>query len=211
MDRHVTFFYAPHSRASCTLALLEELGADYDIHVLDLKKGTQREPAYLAINPMGKVPAIRHGEMVVTETAAICAYLADAFPEAGLAPPPRNRLRGAYYRWMFFGAGPLDGAVVNAALGVVVPEGKERMAGYGSLAATLDTLDGAVSRGDYLVGDGFTAADLYVGSQLWWGMMFGMIEKRPAFEAYVGRVNARPAAARAREIDDALIAAAPNG
>ena len=208
MADELVFYTHPMSRGRVARWMLEEVGAPYRTEVLDYGT-TMKAAEYRAINPMGKVPAIRHGDTVVTETAAICAYLADAFPKAGLAPPPGDRARGAYYRWMFFGAGPLEGAVVNAALGVVVPEGKDRMAGYGSLATTLDTLEGAVSRGDYLVGDGFTAADLYVGAQLWWGMMFGMIEKRPAFEAYVGRVNARPAAARAREIDDALIAAAP--
>ncbi len=195
----------PMSRGRIARWMLEEVGAPYRTELLDYD--TMKAAEYRAVNPMGKVPAIRHGDMVVTEVAAICAYLADAFPEAGLAPPPGDRLRGAYYRWLFFGAGPVEAAVTNAALGVVVPEGRQRMAGYGNLALTLDTLEGAVSRDEYLAGDGFTAADLYVGAQLGWGMMFGMIEKRPAFEAYVGRMNARPAAVRAREIDDALIPA----
>jgi glutathione S-transferase len=155
---------------------------------------------------MGKVPAIRHGETVVTEAAAICAYLADAFPEAGLAPPPGDRLRGPYHRWMFFAAGPVEAAVTNKAMGFVLPEGREAMAGYGRFGDVMDTLEAAVSRGDYLVGEGFTAADVYVGSQIGWGLMFGSIEKRPAFERYWARIGARPAALRANRIDDALLA-----
>ena len=120
---------------------------------------------------MGKVPAIRHGDVVVTEAAAICAYLADAFPQAGLAPEPGSRLRGPYYRWLFFAAGPLEAAVTNKALGFLAPDGRgQAMVGYGSYEAVMDALEGAVSRGDYLVGDRFTAADLYVGAHLGWGL-----------------------------------------
>jgi glutathione S-transferase len=154
---------------------------------------------------MGKVPALRHGDTVVTEAAAICAYLADAFPQAGLAPAPGSRERGAYYRWLFFGAGPVESAVTNKAMGFQVPPERTGTVGYGSLDAVLNTLEGAVSRGDYLVGDRFSAADVYVGAQLGWGMQFGTIDKRPAFERYVGRITQRPAAIRAREIDDALL------
>lgn len=144
----------------------------------------------------------------MTETAAICAYLADAFPQAGLAPPAADPRRGAYYRWLFFAAGPMEAAVTNKAMGVVVPDGKERMAGYGSFEATMDTAETAVSGTPFLTGETFTAADLYFGSHLGWGMMFGMVEKRPAFEAYWQRVSQRPAMARANKIDDALIAKA---
>ena len=165
-----------------------------------------KAPAYLAINPMGKVPALRHGDAVITETAAICAYLADAFPGAGLAPPPGDRRRSAYYRWLFFGAGPLEAAVTNKALGVEVPEGRERMVGYGCFDDVMNALEDALAADGYLAGDGFTAADLYVGSQLGWGMMFGTIEKRPAFERYWARLAVRPAAVRAKEIDDAAMA-----
>jgi glutathione S-transferase len=159
-------------------------------------------PAYLAINPMAKVPALRHGDAVVTETAAICAYLADAFPRAGLAPPPGDRLRAPYYRWLFFGAGPVEAAVSNKALGFVVPPDRERMIGYGNIEHVMSTLEAAVSRGAYLVGDGFTAADLYVGAQIGFGLMFGTFEKRPAFEQYWARISARPAYARAKQLDD---------
>ena len=163
-----------------------------------------KAPAYLSINPMGKVPAIRHGDVVVTELAAICAYLADAFPEAQLAPPPSDRLRGSYYRWLFFAAGPIEAAASNRALGFVVPEGRERMMGYGTYADVANALEGAVSKSEYLVGNQFTAADVYLGSHIGFGMQFGTIEKRPAFEQYWSRISARPAALRAKEIDDAL-------
>ena len=143
-----------------------------------------KAPAYLAVNPMGKVPAIRHGDTVVTEAAAICAYLADAFPEARLAPPPGDRRRGPYYRWLFFGAGPLEAAWTNRTMGFVVPPERERMAGYGRFEAVVDALEAAVSRAEYLVGDSFTAADVYLGSGIGFGMQFGVIEKRPAFERY---------------------------
>jgi glutathione S-transferase len=123
-----------------------------------------------------------------------------------LAPPPGDRLRGPYYRWLFFGAGPLEAAATNKAFGFVVPEGREGMAGYSSLAAVMDALEGALSRGEHLVGDSFTAADVYLGSHIGWGMEFGTIERRPAFERYWARLGARPAALRAKAIDDALVA-----
>ena len=154
---------------------------------------------------MGKVPAIRHGDTVVTECAAICAYLADAFPAAGLAPPPGDRARGPYYRWLFYAAGPVEAAVTNKSMGFEVPPGKERMAGYGSFAAVMDTLEKAVGGSDYVAGDRFTAADVYFGSQIGWGMRFGSMERRPAFERYWERIGNRPAALRATAIDDALM------
>jgi glutathione S-transferase len=155
------------------------------------------------------VPALRHGDAVVTETAAICAYLADAFPQAHLAPPPGDRLRAPYYRWLFFSAGPVEAAVSNKALGFVVPPERERMIGYGRIDQVLKALEDAVSHGNYLVGGSFTAADLYVGSQIGYGLMFGTIEKRPAFEQYWQRISTRPACARAKELDDALMAQQP--
>jgi glutathione S-transferase len=154
---------------------------------------------------MGKVPALRHGDAVVTECAAICAYLADAFPEAGLAPGPTSRLRAPYYRWLFFGAGPLEAAVTNKALGFQVPAEREIMAGYGTFEAAFATIEKAVTGRTYLVGDQFSAADVYIASQLGWGMLFGTIDRRPAFVAYCENLQARPAAIRAREIDDALM------
>lgn len=202
----LTFYTNPMSRGRIARWMLEEVGEPYETVVLDY--GTTMKGAdYLAINPMGKVPAIRHGDVIVTEAAAICAYLADAFPAAKLAPPSGGKLRGPYYRWLFYGAGPVEAMVSNQALGVVVPEDKRGMIGYGSREQVLDTLEYAVSHGDYLVGDSFTTADLYLGAQLGWGLQFGTIEKRPAFETYVGRIFSRPAAARARQIDDELAAA----
>ena len=205
-DDTITFFHSPNTRSSGTRVLLEELGAPYELRAVNMKAGEQRQAAYLAINPMGKVPAIRHGDTVVTEAAAICAYLADAFPEARLAPPPGDRLRGPYYRWLFFVAGPLEAAWTNKAMGFVVPQERERMMGYGRIEHVINALEGAVSRTEYVVGDSFTAADVYLGSGIGFGMQFGTIEKRPAFEQYWGRLSARPAALRAKQIDDSLAA-----
>jgi glutathione S-transferase len=204
MTDELVFYTNPMSRGRIVRWMLEEVGRPYRTEVLPFGPA-MKAPEYRAVNPMGKVPAIRHGDTVVTEAAAICAYLADAFPEAGLAPPPGDRLRGPYYRWMFFAAGPIEAAVTNKAFGFAVPEGREGTAGYGSFADVMDALEGAVSRGEYVAGDRFTAADIYLGSQIGWGLMFGSIEKRPAFERYWERIGARPAAVRAKEIDDALM------
>jgi glutathione S-transferase len=208
MTETLTFYTNPMSRGRIVRWMLEEVGQPYETTVLDYDTG-MKSAAYLAVNPMGKVPAIRHGDTVVTEGAAICAYLADAFPDAGLAPPPGNQKRGPYYRWLFFAAGPVEQAVTGKALGLLAPADKKRMAGYGSFDETIDALEQAVSGGPYICGDQFTAADVYVGSQIGWGMMFGTIGKRPAFEDYFGRLGQRPAAIRAREIDDALIPKPP--
>ena len=191
----------PMSRGRVVRWMLEEIGQPYQVEVLDYAS-TMKGPAYLAINPMGKVPALCHGEAIVTETAAICAYLADAFPQARLAPPPGDRLRAPYYRWLFFCAGPYEAASSNKVLGFVVPPERERMMGYGNIGKVLSTLEAAVSSGDYLVGNSFTAADVYVGSQIGFGMMFGMLEARPAFERYWQRLSARPAFVRAKQLDD---------
>jgi glutathione S-transferase len=205
MTETLTFYTNPMSRGRIARWMLEETGCDYETVVLGY--GTSmKDPDYLAINPMGKVPAIRHGDIVVTEGAAICAYLADAFPDAGLAPPPGNPQRGPYYRWLFFAAGPVEAAVTAKSLGLLAPPDKAMMAGYGTFEAAIDTLESAIAAGPYICGDQFTAADVYVGSQIGWGMMFGSIDKRPAFEDYFARLGDRPAARRAREIDDALIA-----
>jgi glutathione S-transferase len=208
MSDELVFYTNPMSRGRIVRWMLEEVAAPYRAEILGYSE-SMKAPAYLAINPMGKVPAIRHGETVVTEAAAICAYLADAFPAAGLAPPPGDRARGPYYRWMFFAAGPVEAASTNRSFGFEVPAGREMMAGYGSLAAVVDALEGAVSNTDYIAGDRFTAADVYVGAQIGWGMQFGWLDKRPAFERYWERIGDRPAAARAREIDDALMPAQP--
>jgi glutathione S-transferase len=205
MADELVLYTNPQSRGRVARWMLEETGQPYKAEVLDYAS-TMKAPAYLAINPMGKVPALRHGDAVVTENAAICAYLADAFPQAGLAPPPGDKLRAPYYRWMFFAAGPVEYAVSNKALGFAVPPERERMMGYGTLARAMDTLEAAVSRTPYLAGEHFTAADLYVGSHIGFGMMFGTVEKRPAFEHYWQRLSSRPAYARAKELDDAKAA-----
>lgn len=200
----LTFYTNPKSRGRIVRWMLEETGAPYATEVLDYGT-TMKAAPYLAINPMGKVPAIRHGDTVVTECAAICAYLADAFPQAGLAPPPQSHARGPYYRWLFFASGPLEAAWTNQALGVQIPEDRHAMVGYGgSFARVLDVLDGAIGDREYLVDDRFSAADVYVGSQLGFGMQFGMIEKRPAFVRYWEGLASRSAKLRAEEIDGAM-------
>ncbi len=204
MAEELVFYTNPMSRGRMVRWMLEEVGQPYRTEILEYNT-TIKGPEYLAVNPMGKVPALRHGEATITETAAICAYLADAFPQAGLAPPAGSPLRGPYYRWLFFGAGPVEAAMMNQAFGLEVPADRQAMSGYGSLAAVTGVLDGVLSRADYLLGDRFSAADIYVGSQIGFATMFGVLEKRPAFTAYLARINARPAASRAREIDDALL------
>jgi len=201
MTDELVLYTNPMSRGRVVRWMLEEIGQPYKVEVLDYAS-TMKGPAYLAINPMGKVPALCHGEAIVTETAAICAYLADAFPQARLAPPPGDRLRAPYYRWLFFCAGPYEAASSNKVLGFVVPPERERMMGYGNIGKVLSTLEAAVSSGDYLVGNSFTAADVYVGSQIGFGMMFGMLEARPAFERYWQRLSARPAFVRAKQLDE---------
>ncbi|MGO4570916.1 glutathione S-transferase family protein [Microvirga sp. 2TAF3] len=203
MTDELVFYTNPMSRGRIVRWMLEEVGRPYRTELLDFGS-SMKGPAYLAINPMGKVPAIRHGDTVVTEAAAICAYLADVFPETGLAPPG-DRRRGAYYRWMFFAAGPVEAALSNKAFGFEVPNERRGMIGYGSVEDVVNALEYAVSQSEYIAGDQFTAADVYAGSQIGWGMMFGTLEKRPAFENYWKRISVRPAAVRAREIDDALL------
>jgi glutathione S-transferase len=207
MADDLVLYTNPQSRGRIARWMLEEVGQPYKVEILDYAS-TMKGPAYLAINPMGKVPALRHGDAVVTETGAICAYLADAFPQAKLTPPPGDKLRAPYYRWMFFAAGPVEAATSNKALGFVVPPERERMIGYGTYAQTMDALESAVTKSDYLVGNTFTAADVYAGSAIGFGLMFGTIEKRPAFETYWQRIGSRPAMARAKELDDAVVAAA---
>jgi glutathione S-transferase len=209
MADELVFYTNPMSRGRIVRWMLEEVGRPYRTEVLGYEAGGMKSPAYLAINPMGKVPAITHGATVVTECAAICAYLADAFPQAGLAPAAGDPARGAYYRWLFFAAGPVEAAVADRSMGWEPPPERSRMFGYGAYGLMLDTLEKAVSGRRHLAGDRFSAADLYVGSQLNWGMTFGSIEKRPAFEAYVAPLRERPAYVRANQLDDALVPAQP--
>ena len=208
MANDLVLYTHPMSRGRIVRWMLEEVGQSYRTEILDYA-GAMKALDYLAINPMGKVPALTHGSTVVTEVAAICTYLADAFPEAGLAPAATDPRRGPYYRWLFFAAGPFEAAVTNQALGVVVEPQRQRMTGYGTLQAVLDTVEAAVTDRAFLDGEAFTAADLYLGSQLTFGLMFGTIEKRAAFVRYADGLNARPAAVRARAIDDALLPKQP--
>ena len=197
----LVFYTNPMSRGRTVRWMLHEVGADYRTEIVEY--GPQMKgPEYRAINPMGKVPAIRHRGMVVTEVAAIVAYLADAFPEAGLAPEPGSPERGPYYRWLFFCAGPLEYAVINTSLGFEVPEDKQGRIGYGTMETVLDTLDAHLQGRDFVAGEQFTAADLMIGGQLGWGMAFGMIPKRPSFEAYAAPIMERPAMKEAMAIDD---------
>lgn len=199
----LTFYTNPQSRGRIVRWMLEETGADYDAEIVGYG-ARMKSPEYLAINPMGKVPAIRHNGIIVTECAAICAYLADAFPDAGLAPPTAER--GDYYRWLFFAAGPVEASVTNKALKVEPSAEQRAFVGYGSFDAVMATLDGAVARYPYICGDRFTAADVYLGSQVSFGLAFGSIAETPAFRAYADRLHARPAYQRARQLDEAAIA-----
>ena len=208
MGDELVFYTNPMSRGRIVRWMLEEVGEPYRTEVLDYAT-TMKAPAYLAVNPMGKVPALTHGGTVVTEAAAICAYLADAFPQAGLAPPPGDPARGPYFRWIFYAAGPVEQAVTAKSMGLLAPAEKSMMAGYGSFGAVMDAMESAVTGRDYLAGDRFSAADVYFGSQVGWGLQFGSIEPRAAFKAYWARLAARLAWARASAIDDALIPAPP--
>ena len=190
------------SRGRIVRWMLEETGAPYETVIVSYGEDMKSE-TYLSINPMGKVPAIVHRSNRVTETGAICAYLADVFPNAGLAPPPENR--ASYYRWFFFAAGPLEAAITNATLGVVPNEEQRRSVGYDLMETVLDTLEQAVQENPYLAGHDFTAVDVYVGSQIGWGLQFGTIENRKAFEDYWRRISTREAKQRADEIDNALL------
>lgn len=206
MASAITFYTNPMSRGRIVRWMLEELGEPYETELLEYGT-TMKAPEYLAINPMGKVPAIRHGETVVTECAAICAYLADAFPKAGLSAT--NADRAGYFRWLFFAAGPLEQAITNNNLGYTVPPEKQMMAGYGSFEIAMDVLEKVVDGKTYVAGPHFTAADIVLGSQIGWGLLFGSIEKRPAFERYWAGLATRPAKLRADAIDDGLMPPKP--
>jgi glutathione S-transferase len=201
----LTLYTNPMSRGRIARWMLEEVGAEYETIVLDYASSMKAEP-YLAVNPMGKVPAIVHNGKAVTECAAICAYLAEAFPGAGLVPTPGER--ADYYRWLFFAAGPVEAAVTEKSRGITVSEDQSRMVGYGSYDLMVNTLEKAVTAHDYIAGDRFTAADVYVGSQVMWGTQFGNLPKRDSFMPYIARLSQRPAHIRARELDDALMAPA---
>ncbi|MBS0547126.1 MAG: glutathione S-transferase family protein [Proteobacteria bacterium] len=194
----IVFYWNPRSRAAMAHWMQEETAAPYRKVLIDFEKNEQKAPDFLKINPMGKLPTIVHRGTVVTETAAIIAYLADAFPQAGLAPAPGDAQRGAYYRWLFFGAGCFEPALLDTMM--KRPPVERKMAvGWGSYEDVLSTLKTALTTGPYLLGDKFTAADVYIGSELGWAMMFGApnLKGEKVFDDYVARVQARPAYKRA--------------
>lgn len=199
----LTFYTNPMSRGRIVRWGLEEFGEPYETVVLDFAT-SMKSSEYLAINPMGKVPAIKHEGQVVTECAAICAYLADVFPQSGLSPTPQEK--AAYFRWLFFFAGPFESAILNRSLGFEVDNEKQATAGYGNFERVMSSVDQLLGGQDYVAGARFTAADIYCGAQIGWGIQFGTIEATPNLERYWGRLSDRPAYIRATEIDDALIA-----
>ena len=192
------FFTNPQSRGRIVRWMLEEVGASYETEIVPYDQ--IKSDRYLALNPMGKVPAIRHGGHVVTEGAAICAYLADIFPAAGLGP--RDDEKADYYRWLFFAAGPIEAAVSNQAMGWVPTPERERMFGYGNFDKVVAVLDELFSLRDYVCGDRFTAADVYVGSQIMFPMQFNMLPEKDSFVRYRDRLTARKAYQRANRLDD---------
>ncbi len=196
------FYTNPQSRGRIVRWMLEELGQPYDTEIIAYDRMKSEE--YLAVHPLGKVPAIKHNGRIVTETAAICAYLADVFPEAGLAPRPEEK--ADYYRWLFYAAGPLEAAISNQAMSWQVPPERERMFGYGNFDKAIAAVDQLFSLRDYVCGDRFTAADVYVGSQIMFPMQFGMLPERDSFARYRDRLHARAAYKRANEIDEKIIA-----
>jgi len=204
-SRRITFYHSPNTRSLGTLILLDELGADYEMHALNMKAGEQRTPAYLAINPMGKVPAIRHGEALVTEQPAVFMYLADLYPEAKLAPPIGDPLRGPYLRWMVYYGSCFEPAVVDRAMQRAPAAASTSP--YGDYDTMLKTLTDQLAKGPYLLGDTFSAADLLWGPALTWTTAFKLVPELPVLQAYMARINARPSVARAR-VRDAELAAA---
>lgn len=198
----LTLFHAPDSRSAGVRFLLEELGADYDVHALNLKSAQQREPAYLAVNPMGKVPAILHGDALVTEQAAVYMYLAELYPEAGLAPAVGDARRGPYLRWMVFYGSCFEPAMIDKAMGRAAVQ--PSMSPYGDFETMFATLARQLEAGPYLLGQRFSAADVLWGSALGWTTAFQLVPELPVIAAYIARVHERPAAARAKALDEAL-------
>jgi len=203
----LTLYHAAPSRSSVTLWMLEELGHPYDLKLINLQAGENLKPDYLAINPMGKVPALKHGDTIITELAAICTYLADEFPDAKLNVPVGTPRRGLYLKWLFFGPGCLEPAVIDRA--APRKEGARRaMLGYGDFDTTMNVIAKAVEKGPWLMGEQFTAADVVIGANIRWGMTFKMIPERKEFTDYAARIAARPAAQRAEAKDKELLAKA---
>jgi glutathione S-transferase len=204
-SRHITLFHAPQSRSAGALVLCEELGADYALHVLNLKQGEQRQSAYLAVNPMGKVPAVLHEGALVTEQGAVYAYLADLYPEAGLAPAIGDPLRGPYLRWLFYYGSSFEPALIDKAM--KRDPAPPSTSPYGDYETMLKTLTDQLAPGPYLLGERFTAADVLWGTALRWTTMFKLVPETPVIAGYIGRIGSRPAAVRAAAIDARLAAA----
>lgn len=202
----LTLYHAVPSRSVIVRWMLEEVGEPYDVHLLNLAKGDSHTADYLAVNPMGKVPALRHGDVVVTEVAAICTYLADAFPKPGLSVPIGDPRRGVYLKWLFFGPGCMEPAVTDRAF-PRKEEPRRGALGYGDFDTTMNVVAKTVEGGPYLMGAQFTAADVVIGSMLRWAQMFKLIPERAEFASYVGRLAQRPAAQRADAKDKKLAAA----
>lgn len=206
MSGKIILHHAAPSRSSTVLFMIEEVGAPYELKVMDLQKEEQYRPEYRAINPMGKVPAIEHEGQVITEAGAICAYLADTFPAANLAPAPGDPMRGPYFRWMFFQGSCLEPAIIDHVL--KREPGRRGTMPYGTYEDTVDTIEKAVEKGPWFLGERYSAADVYVGSAIAWGLQFQLLPERETFKRYVARLNERPARQRAMAIDQKLMAAA---
>lgn len=199
----LALYHASPSRSSVVLWMLEELGEPYDIRLIKLSEGENLKPDYLAINPMGKVPALDHKGTIITEVAAICTYLADAFPEKKLNVPVGTPRRGVYLKWLFFGPGCMEPAVTDRAA-PRKEEARRAMLGYGEFDTTMNVVAKAVEKGPWLMGDQFTAADVVIGSNIRWGTVFKLIPERKEFADYIARIVARPAVQRAEAKDKAL-------
>ena len=200
----LTLYHAAPSRSSIVRWMLEELGEPYDLHLMTLLKGEQRKADYLKINPTGKVPALKHGDAIVTEAAAICTYLADEFPDAGLNVPVGDPQRGPYLKWLFFAPGCIEPAITDRASPRKEAPHRGRL-GYGDFDLVMEVTAKALAPGPYLLGEHFTAADVVLGSTLRWGMMTKMMPERPEFVAYVERLTQRPAMQRTIALDQELI------
>jgi glutathione S-transferase len=201
-DRKITLYHAPNTRSTGARILLEELGAPYTLQVVNMKAGEQRQPEYLAVNPMGKVPAVRHGDALITEQVAVFLYLADLFPEAGLAPPLGDKLRGPYLRWLVFYAACFEPAVIDRA--AKHEPAPAAMCPYGDYDTMLKTLTDQLAKGKYLLGERFTAADVLWGTGLGWTTMFKLVPELPVIMEYVNRVRSRAATVKVTALDAEL-------
>ncbi|HEY2052012.1 MAG TPA: glutathione S-transferase family protein [Caulobacteraceae bacterium] len=204
MSGELIFYTRPISRGRMVRWMLEEIGAPYEAVIVDELAGGEQAAAYRRLNPIGKVPTIVHNGQAISESPAILLYLAEAYPEANLGPTPATR--GDFYRWLFFASGPMEAAMIDHLLGLQIPPERQQTVGYGTFERMVDALEVGIAGRSYVAGDHFTAADLYLAHHIGWGLLLGMLPPRPAFEAYLSPIMARPAGLRARAIDDALAA-----